>query len=176
MQDFFLESPKKSNTIMNKTSLTQQISDAISQPSHIIVSACLVGINCRYDGKSQFHPEFASLRDQHFLIPVCPEQLGGLPTPRPPAEIQHGTGQDVFNNKVRILTNTEQSDVTEAFVRGAHETLKIAQFFKATVAILQQRSPSCGFGKIYNEHKITSGNGVTATILQNAGLTIFSIE
>jgi uncharacterized protein YbbK (DUF523 family) len=161
---------------MNETPLIQQISGLKLPPTSIIVSACLLGINCRYDGKSKLHPDLATLLEHFFLIPVCPEQLGGLPTPRPAAEIRNGSGADVLARKASVFTNTANLDVTEAFLRGASETEKIARLLKVTTAILQQRSPSCGFGRIYQNHQLSAGTGVTAALLRNGGITIFSVD
>jgi len=159
---------------MNETTLFDQISEFIKPPAAILVSACLLGINCRYDGQSKFQPDLVRIMENFFIIPVCPEQLGGLPTPRPPAEIQCGTGADVLSGHARILTTT-RLDVTDAFRRGARETEKISRLFKVTIAILQQRSPSCGFGKIYQNQKLIAGNGATAELLHQAGIRILSI-
>lgn len=159
---------------MNETTLLDQINGFLKPPATIIASACLLGINCRYDGQSKFLPDLIRLMENFNIIPVCPEQLGGLPTPRPPAEIQCGTGADVLSGRARILTTTRQ-DVTDAFLCGARETEKIARVFKVTTAILQQRSPSCGFGKIYQNQKLITGNGVTAQLLHQAGIRILSM-
>jgi len=104
-----------------------------------LCSACLLGVKCRYNGKSALNKKVVSLLRSEVLIPVCPEQLGGLPTPREPAEI---VGNRVFTISGR--------DVTENFIRGANETLRIAKLFNISEAIMKQGSPSCGFGRIYD--------------------------
>lgn len=122
-----------------------------------LCSACLLGIRCRYDGSHSFNIRVAELLKKEVLIPVCPEQLGGLPTPREPAEIKNG----------RVITR-KGADVTENFHRGAEQTLMIAKLFGIREAILKQKSPSCGCGKIYDgtfTGKIIKGYGVTATLL-----------
>ena len=106
---------------------------------NILVSACLLGVACRYDGASKGLPEdvLRALMARHTLVPVCPEQLGGLPTPRAPSERQGS----------RIVMRTG-ADVTDAYTRGAQQTLALAQRFGCTAALLKQRSPSCGKGEI----------------------------
>ena len=131
----------------------------------ILVSACLLGTLCRYDGASRPCGELARLEVLgHRLIPVCPEVMGGLPTPRPPAERQ---GERVVNQ--------EGDDVTEAYCRGAEQALRIARDQGCTVAVLKERSPSCGAGQIYDgtfRHILTAGDGVTAELLRKNGITV----
>ncbi len=133
----------------------------------ILVSACLYGKCTKYDGTNNIlkHPLFMKWKNMGELIPVCPEVLGGLPTPRPCSEIK--------DNKV---INTAGIDVTEEFNKGAEETLKIARENGVTFAILKQGSPSCGCKKIYDGSfsgtKI-SGMGVTARLLTDNGIVVF---
>lgn len=137
----------------------------------ILISACLLGVNCRYDGGQNIQPEWLKVLDGHHLIPICPEQLGGLPTPRAPAEIA-GVGQQ------RILTR-DGLDVTDAFVKGASESLKLAVLLGADSAVLKERSPSCGVNLIYDgsfNHKMIPGMGFTAAALKEAGLRVYSEE
>ncbi|AYG00041.1 DUF523 domain-containing protein [Lactococcus allomyrinae] len=134
--------------------------------SKFLVSACLAGFPCRYDGKAKTDPEVVKLVKQGLAIPICPEQIGGLPTPRPAAEL---VGQ-------RILSATGE-DFTENFVRGAQETLRLAQEFGCTKAILKSGSPSCGFGQIYDgtfSGKMTAGMGITARLLWENGFEVES--
>ena len=131
----------------------------------ILVSACLLGARCRYDGESKAHPEMAALAEQHILIPVCPEQLGGLPTPRPPAE----------RKGERVVTQTG-TDVTEQYRRGAEEALKLCKLLGCEAAVLKERSPSCGCGEIYdgtNSKALTAGDGVTAEVLKSQGIPVY---
>lgn len=140
----------------------------------IIISACLIGCNCRYDEKNNLYPHLAKLVQEGKAIPVCPEQLGGLPTPRPPAEIVGGEGKDVLTGKARVI-DVNGNDVTAQFVKGARETLKIAQLIGATSAILKQRSPSCGSEEIYDgsfNKKRIKGRGVTAALLMENGIKV----
>ncbi len=134
----------------------------------ILVSACLAGIKCRYDGKDNANEKIIELVKQCLAIPVCPEQLGGLPTPRPPAE-QIGS---------KVISNNGK-DVTENFRIGAEETLRIAKLVNCKKAILKQRSPSCGFGFIYDgthSGKVIKGNGFTAEFLLKNGIKILTEE
>ena len=131
---------------------------------HILVSACLLGVPCRYNGESVLQADIAKLMDRHTLIPVCPEVLAGLPTPREPAEIREG----------RVLFKGG-ADATGAFQRGAAATLDLARLYRCSWAILKERSPSCGFGQIYDgsfSGRLIPGNGVTAQLLAEAGLTV----
>ncbi len=131
---------------------------------NILISACLMGINCRYNGKSEIVKELEELKNKYNLIPVCPEIYGGLKTPRNPAER--------VNDKV--LTNNGE-DVTEGYAKGAEEILKLAKFYDCKYAILKERSPSCGFGRIYDgtfSKTTIDGNGVTADLLAKNGVKI----
>ncbi|MDY5613003.1 DUF523 domain-containing protein [Dysosmobacter sp.] len=131
----------------------------------ILISACLLGTCCRYDGASKAHPKAAALAERHTLVPVCPEQLGGLATPRPPAERQEG----------RVVTKTG-ADVTEAYRRGAEETLRLCRLLGCEAAVLKERSPSCGHGEIYDgthSGTLTAGDGVTAALLEANGIPVY---
>ena len=133
----------------------------------ILVSACLLGICCRYDGRGNPNDAVLSLleRDDIMLIPVCPEQLGGLATPRIPSERRDG-----------CIVNRAGEDVTSQFARGAEEALRIAKLFECRTAILKERSPSCGCGKIYDgtfSGSLTDGDGVTAELLRREGIQVY---
>jgi uncharacterized protein YbbK (DUF523 family) len=144
----------------------------------ILISSCLAGLATRYDGKDNYRDEIAGLLRDGKAVLVCPEQLGGLPTPRPPAEIVGGNGADVLDGRAKVMTNTGV-DVTEEFVRGAKQTLLTAQAVKAEYAILKESSPSCGGVKIYNgTFTMTKqlGYGVTAALLRRHGITVYSEE
>ena len=139
----------------------------------IIVSKCLTGCPCRYDGQSKPDPEIAALAESGEAIAVCPEQLGGLPTPRVPAELT-GTGEEVLDGLARVVTR-DGRDVTEAFVKGAFETLSIAEGHGIVRAILKGKSPSCGAGRIYDGSftgTLRSGNGVAAALLIRHGIIV----
>lgn len=140
-----------------------------------IVSACLCGINCRYDGESRQDPEIIEMVNRGEAIPVCPEQLGGLPTPRMPAELT-GSGQDVLWGDARALRRDGQ-DVTEAFIKGAEAALVIAKEYGADEAILKAKSPSCGRGSIYDGSftgTLREGDGVTAALFERNGIRVRS--
>ena len=131
----------------------------------ILVSACLLGHSCRYDGQSKPHPGVAELLKKHTLVPICPEVQGGLPTPRPPAEIQ--------DNRV---INNEGHDVTDFYLRGAQAALELAKILGADTAILKERSPSCGSGQIHNgkfDGGLIDGWGITAQLLRDNGITVY---
>lgn len=130
----------------------------------ILVSACLLGLGCRYDGASRPCPAVIALAEKHELIPVCPEQLGGLPTPRKPAERQGD----------RVCTR-EGGDVTEHYRRGAEETLRLARLLDCKYAVLKERSPSCGTGEIYDgsfSGRLIPGGGVAVSLLRENGVTV----
>ena len=137
----------------------------MQEKPRILVSACLLGMNCRYDGGGKLLPEIEELMRVAELIPVCPEIYGGLPTPRTPSE-RVGT---------RVLMKTGE-DVTEAYHRGAQEALALAQRFAVRCAILKERSPSCGSGEIYDgsfSGAKTAGDGVTAELLKENGIAVY---
>ncbi|ABB40455.1 protein of unknown function DUF523 [Oleidesulfovibrio alaskensis G20] len=129
-----------------------------------IVSACLAGVCCRYDAQAKPHPQVLELIRQGRAIPVCPEQLGGLPTPRDGAELCHG----------RVLTRNG-TDVTAQFVLGAQQALELARLFGAGAAILQARSPSCGVTQVYDgtfSGRLVAGSGIFAALLQRNGIPV----
>ncbi len=137
----------------------------------IIVSACLAGVSCRYDGASCPDEEILSLLEANEVLPVCPEQLGGLSTPREPAEIQGGDGADVLRGQAKVL-DIRGRDVTSSFVKGASETLHIAQAARVSEAILKAESPSCGCGRIILRGRLVAGDGVTAALLKANGIRV----
>ena len=130
----------------------------------LLVSACLLGCPCRYDGASKPCPAVLALAERHELVPVCPEQLGGLPTPRPPAE----------RREDRVVT--QSGDVTEQYRRGAAEAVRLARLLRCDGAVLKEKSPSCGRGAIYDgtfTRTLTAGDGVTAEALLAAGIPVY---
>lgn len=140
----------------------------------IIVSACLAGINCKYNGNSNLIKEIAEMVAKGEALPVCPEQLGGCTTPRPAAEIYEGTGIDVLEGTRKVI-RINGEEITNELIKGARETLKIARMIKAKKAILKARSPSCGCGVIYDgtfSGKLISGNGVTSELLLRNGIEV----
>lgn len=133
-----------------------------------LCSACLLGIKCRYDGKNKPDGKVINLLKKEILVPVCPEQLGGFPTPREPAE-QRGD---------KIVTKSGK-DVTESFTRGAEQVLELARLLNIKEAILKQKSPSCGCGKVYDgtfSNRLIEGDGVTAILLKKNGIKVITEE
>lgn len=131
----------------------------------ILVSACLLGVPCRYDGASRRCPGMEALLQKHICIPVCPEQMGGLPTPRPPAERR---GEGVFT--------ADGADVTAAYQRGAEAALELAKLYGCEAAVLKERSPSCGRGAIHDgtfSGGLTAGDGVTSALLEAGGIPVY---
>lgn len=132
----------------------------------ILVSACLFGNNCRYKGDNCFNEKLAKLGEDAVLIPVCPEQLGGLSTPRNPAE---RVGDKVISSVGK--------DVTEEYARGANLAVQIAKANSIDYCVLKANSPSCGKGVIYDGSftgKKTSGNGLTVEMLLKEGFSVFT--
>jgi uncharacterized protein YbbK (DUF523 family) len=132
----------------------------------ILVSACLLGVCCRYDGESKPNEKVIRLREKYVLVPICPEVDGGLPTPRIPSE---RVGDKVLMRDGR--------DVTDNYRLGAELALEKARTFACTAAILKARSPSCGKGKIYNgsfSGNLTDRDGVCAELLQKNGITVYT--
>lgn len=132
---------------------------------NILVSGCLLGLCCRYDGKSKPCEAILALMEHHHLIPACPESLGGLPIPRPPAERQ---GE-------RVVTK-DGADVTVQYRRGAQEALYLAQLFHCEAALLKERSPSCGKDVIHDGSftgGLQEGSGITAELLMQYGIPVY---
>jgi len=131
-----------------------------------LCSACLLGLKCRYDGKSKSHKKVIKLATKETLIPICPEQLGGLSTPRKPAEQKSG----------RVITKNGD-DVTTNFENGAKQVLELAKLYNIKSAILKQRSPSCGCGQIYDgtfSGAIIEGDGITTKFLKENGMAVLT--
>jgi uncharacterized protein YbbK (DUF523 family) len=134
----------------------------------ILISACLLGTRCRYDGASKAHPEVMKLAECHTLVPVCPEQLGGLPTPRVPSEIKDG-----------VVTAKDGRTVDKEFRAGAAKCLEIAMREKPDLIVLQSRSPSCGVKQRYDgtfTGTLADGSGVTAQLLMENGFRCVDVE
>lgn len=149
----------------------------------VLVSRCLLGVPCRYDGRTKTSV-VARLTAPEILarirwIPICPESDAGLPTPRPPCEIEPGGSADaVLSGHARLLTQTG-GDVTREYKRGAEIALNIARACGARAALLKARSPSCSPEGVYDgtfRGKLIEGRGVTAETLARAGLTLWSEE
>ena len=131
----------------------------------LLVSACLMGENCKYNGGNNYSPAAEALKERFDVLPVCPEQLGGLPTPRVPAE---RVGD-------RVLTR-DGRDVTGEYRAGAEKALAEARAAGVRYAVLQERSPSCGSGCVYDgtfSGKLIPGQGVTAQLLEESGIKVY---
>ncbi len=138
----------------------------------VLVSKCLLGYNCKYNGGNNFNQKVMDFLTDKEVIPICPEELGGLPTPRTPCEIIQTGG------KIKVI-NKDGEDVTENFIRGAGLSLQEAIKHGADYALLKSRSPSCGCGEIYDgtfSHTIVNGNGVTAQLLIDNGISVKTEE
>ena len=134
----------------------------------LLVSACLLGLCCRYDGQSKADENVLALLKGYTLVPVCPEQLGGLPTPRCPCEIRGD----------RVIAR-DGTDRTAEYRRGAEEALRLCRLFFCEAAVLKARSPSCGAGQVYDGEftgTLRAGNGVTAGLLIQSGVPVYTEE
>ena len=145
------------------------------QREPVLVSAFLLGLCTRFDGDHRRRDEAVAACAGCVPVPVCPEQLGGLPTPRPPAEIERGSGEDVLGRTARIL-NDRGDDVTAQFLRGAQAALEIVELLGIRRAILKEGSPSCGVCRIKRGELDVPGEGVTAALLRRAGVALHGIE
>ncbi|MEK6528303.1 MAG: DUF523 domain-containing protein [Nitrospirota bacterium] len=137
-----------------------------------IVSACLAGINTRYNGKACGNTDIMALVARGKAFPVCPEQLGGLPTPREPIELVGGDGADLLVGRARAIGIKTGKNYTENFLRGAKEVLKIAKMLKIKTAILKDGSPSCGYTYIKVGGRRVKGRGVTTAAFLKAGIKV----
>ena len=140
----------------------------------ILVSSCLCGEKCKYSGGDNYNQVVIDYCENKEIIQVCPEVMGGLSTPRIPAEIVGGTAKEVIDGKAKILTK-EGKDVTKAFMKGAKEVLRLAQIHNVQEVILKANSPSCGKGQVYDgtfNGQLIKGNGLTAQLLIDAGIEI----
>lgn len=144
----------------------------------ILVSACLLGINCNYKGSNRLNQKvLAFIKDKNF-IPICPEIYGGFATPRSDAEILGGQGEKVLAGKAKVV-ESDGNDVSEKFIAGAQAVLKIAQLVGAKSAILKAKSPSCGCGQTYDgtfSKTLVNGNGVLTTLLLENGIKVITEE
>ncbi len=148
-----------------------------------LCSACLLGIKCRFDGKSKPNEKVLGLSKKEILVPVCPEQLGGLKTPRTGSGISGGDGWMVISGKAKVM-NRKKEDWTKYYILGAKEALKIAKIFNIEIAILKQGSPSCGCGEVFQwkaiNGKLTNrrrkGDGVTTALFKKRGIRVITEE
>lgn len=149
-----------------------------ARDSKILVSSCLIGKKCSYDGNHRENKLVEQYLSDREVIDVCPEMLAGLPSPRPRCEIINGDGKDVLNGKAKVI-NEKGEDVTSFFLEGANQTLNIVRKHNIKYAILKARSPSCGSKKIYDgsfSGKLKDGDGVTAAMLKLNGVIVYDEE
>jgi len=143
-----------------------------------LVSACLLGMRTAYDGEGRAVEALMRLAAQGKVVPICPEVAGGLPVPRPPAEIVGGSGEDVLDGRARVLT-VDGQDVTEEYLQGAEAALAAARRFGVRKAVLKAHSPSCGTSLVYDgthSGRLIPGRGVAAALLRRAGVEVTSEE
>ena len=147
------------------------------KPKAILVSACLLGLPTRYDGKTKLSQAVIDYlkREDLLPIPVCPEQLAGMPTPREKTFFHSGDGHDVLAGKGKVISASGQS-MNEVFCHGATFVLKIARLSNCHRALLKERSPSCGVHQIYRGEECVNGAGVTTALLTNEGFEVISEE
>ncbi len=138
----------------------------------MLISACLLGVKCRYDGNTRGP---IPLPESLCPIPVCPEQLGGLPTPRPKAYFEGGDGREVLKGRARVI-NLKGEDVTKAFIKGAKEVLGLCKLLGLKKAILKDKSPSCGVKRVWIGKELSFGMGVLSALLTEEGIEVISSE
>ncbi|EFI66613.1 DUF523 domain-containing protein [Lysinibacillus capsici] len=144
----------------------------------ILISACLAGLNVRYNGTNSLDEKIQKLVLENKAVTVCPELMGGFSTPREPAEIVGGNGQDVLDGNATVVESSGQ-DVTDLYLKGAYATLQKALEVGATHVILKEYSPSCGSAKIYNGRfngTKLAGEGVTTALLRRNNIIVLSEE
>ncbi|MCP4756736.1 MAG: DUF523 domain-containing protein [Proteobacteria bacterium] len=144
----------------------------------VMISACLLGEKVRYDGRDNALDSevLKSWLRENRLVSICPEVVGGLPVPRPPAEISGGDGSAVLSGMSQVLT-LEGKDVSDSYVSGARQALKLARENQVRLAIMKARSPSCGKLEIYDgsfANRLKTGRGVTAALLEREGIRVFN--
>lgn len=149
----------------------------INKREKILISACLVGVPCRYDGRDKLNKIVLEILSHSEAIIVCPELLVGFKIPRSSCNIIGGTGKDVLNNKAKII-GKDGLDYTDMFISGAKKALKIALDNNVTKAYLRDKSPSCGVGRLFNDNGegFKIGNGIFAELLEENGIEIIRVE
>lgn len=135
-----------------------------------LISACLIGVNCRYDGKNNFNQRLYEYFKESLLYPVCPEVIGGLSIPRLPCEIKRE------DDSIKVI-DIRDNDKSKYFISGAKKTLKLAKILNVKGAIFMERSPSCGVNKIYDgsfSNNLIEGKGITTSLLEKEGFKVYS--
>ena len=143
----------------------------MSHKIQYLVSACLCGIPCRFDGKSAKDKQMENLVRMQKAVPICPEILGGLPIPREGVEIVQGEGKDVVCGSALVISE-KGDDMTPFLLRGAFASLKIAKKFKIKKAWMKKKSPSCGCGQIKRKGRLTEGDGITVALFKREGIKV----
>ena len=139
-----------------------------------MVSACLLGVRCRYDGEHAACAGVCAYAESEQVVPLCPEQLGGLPTPRPAADLTGGDGRAVLSGTASLVTR-DGGDSTGSFVRGAGEALRVARLVGSPLAIMKDRSPSCGLAARVCGRRPGVGPGVTAALFTAHGIEVVEV-
>lgn len=139
----------------------------------ILVSACLLGRRCRFDGRDKLDPQLAAMLGGRPTLAVCPEELGGLGTPRRACQLAGGLGDEVLDRAARVI-DSNGHDRSEAFVAGAETALREGLKAGVSAAILKDHSPSCGTGSVWREGALVPGRGVFAALLERHGITAVS--
>ena len=137
----------------------------------VVVSACLLGRRCRFDGRDKLTPELGVVLEGRVVIPVCPEELGGLGTPRPACQLQGGDGAAVLDGNASVV-DVDGKDRRAEFVKGAEAALAEAVAGGATVAVLKDHSPSCGVRRVYRDGALLQGEGVLTALLRRHGIFV----
>lgn len=161
--------------VVEPDSAQSGLARALAEASVVVCSACLLGFTCRYDAQEKGQARVWAALVGKAVVPVCPEEAGGLGTPRPAADLTGGDGAAVLDGTARVFTETGR-DVTEEFLAGAEHAVEAARAHGATVAILKARSPSCGTRTVWIDRELRDGHGVAAARLARAGLTVLSDE
>ena len=141
----------------------------------ILISKCLLGYKCRFDGQIKSYPGLDKLKKKYTIVPVCPEMEAGLPCPRDRHEIKNGTGADVLDNRTTVI-NENGDDRTREFILAAQKTLEVAKANEIKIAVLKSKSPSCSTEFVYDgffSGRLIEGRGVAAELLYRNGVTLF---
>ncbi len=142
------------------------------EPGAVLVSACLLGRRCRFDGRDKLTPQLGVVLEGRRVVPVCPEELGGLGTPRPACQLQGGDGAAVLDGGASVI-DVDGKDRRAEFVKGAEAALAEAIAGSATDAILKDHSPSCGVRNVYRDGALLPGEGVLTALLRRHGITVY---
>ena len=149
---------------------------ALREARAVLVSACLAGESCRYDGRHAASSTVARALEGKEIVPLCPEAASGLGIPRPPVELSGGSGREVLRGAAQAKVKDTGHDVTAHFVHGARLAVEAAARFGITVAVLKEGSPSCGARAVWVDGALHPGEGVTAAALRQVGVTVLSDE